>query len=218
MNSDQFEDLPFDHRRRDRLVQQLGDFSSEVQEAFRRVPRHWFVPERDRAYVDAAMPIGGGQTISQPYVIAVMLDALSLRPGERVLDVGSGSGYVASLLAHLVGPDGMVYALERRQDLATAARRVIAAATVGAAPVVPKVGDGLAGLPEHAPYAAIHVACAPVAEPPALREQLEPGGRMVLPCGPFGAQELILVERKDDGYRRSKLLDVRFVPMLEGME
>jgi len=197
---------------------QLGGCEDDdVRAAMRALPRHRFVPVelRPRAYEDTALAIDAGQTISQPRLVAQMLALLALDAGDRVLDVGCGSGYVAALLARLVAPGGEVYAVERQPSLVGHARDRLAEL---APHVHLRLGDGLAGLPEHAPYAAIHVAAACPRVPRALREQLAIGGRLVLPVGPYGStQELMLVERTADGFRESKHGAVRFVPGLPGV-
>jgi len=221
MPANDLQDLPADRRRRARLVETaLAGFTERTREAMAAVPRHWFMDDRAFAYADTAMPIGSGQTISQPYVIAAMLDALAPAPGEAVLDVGSGSGYVSALLARLVGPEGVVYALERHRALVEASRRPLAAvAGDETAPVILACADAFAGLAERAPFDGIHVGCAAVDTPPALLEQLAPGGRLVLPTGRAGAQDLWLHELGENGCTaRTHLLAVRFVPMLPGTE
>ena len=179
--------------------------------------RHRFIPTelRARAYADSALAIDAGQTISQPRLVAQMLTLLALDAGDRVLDVGCGSGYVSTLLARLVAPGGEVYAVERQPALVGHARDPLAEL---APHVHLRLGDGLLGLPEHAPYDAIHVAAACPRIPRALRDQLAIGGRMVLPVGPYGdIQELMLVERLVDGWRESAHGAVRFVPGLPGV-
>ena len=151
-----------------------------VLEAMGRVPRELFVPEQERrrAYADAALPIGHGQTISQPYMVARIVEALSLQPGERVLDVGTGSGYQAAVLAELAVE---VVTIERIPELAEAAKRALAAG--GYENVEVRVGDGTLGVPDRAPFKAIAVAAAAPDVPDTLYEQLEPGGRMAIPVG-----------------------------------
>jgi protein-L-isoaspartate(D-aspartate) O-methyltransferase len=182
-----------------------------VLAAMERVPRELFVPEehRRRAYDDAALPIAGGQTISQPYMVARICEMLVLRGRERVLDVGTGSGYQAAVLAELADE---VHTIERRPELADSARAALAAA--GYDRVHVHVGDGTLGLPEHAPFAAIAVAAAAPGVPPSLYEQLEPGGRMAIPVGGRAGQELQLVVRSPEGPAVVRSVPCRFVPLV----
>jgi protein-L-isoaspartate(D-aspartate) O-methyltransferase len=189
------------------------DVSDErVLEAMRRVPRELFVPDelRDRAYDDAALPIGSGQTISQPAMVALICALLDLRGDERVLDVGTGSGYQAAVLAELAAE---VHTIERRPELAERARASIEAAGYGDRVVV-HVGDGTLGDPEHAPFAAIAVAAAAPDIPRALYGQLEPNGRLVLPVGDRHDQLLELVVRLPDGPKVVRSTPCRFVPLV----
>jgi protein-L-isoaspartate(D-aspartate) O-methyltransferase len=182
-----------------------------VLAAMERVPRELFVAEeyRAHAYDDAALPIAHGQTISQPYMVARICEALALHGGERVLDVGTGSGYQAAVLAELAGE---VHTIERHAELAALARDNLAAA--GYERVQVHVGDGTLGLPEHAPFAAIAVAAAAPRIPPSLYEQLEAGGRLVLPVGGREAQELQLVVRSPEGPAVLHSVPCRFVPLV----
>lgn len=188
-----------------------------VLAAMERVPRELFVSEeqRHRAYDDAALPIGGGQTISQPYMVARICEALALRGDERVLDVGTGSGYQAAVLAELAGD---VFTIERIPELAEGARANLEAA--GYERVEVHVGDGTLGLPERAPFAAIAVAAAAPDIPQSLYQQLEPGGRLVLPVGGRHGQLLQLVVRSPEGPAVVHSVPCRFVPLLgeEGFE
>ena len=182
-----------------------------VLAAMERVPRELFVPEylRDRAYDDAALPIGGGQTISQPYMVARIAEALGLRGGERLLDVGSGSGYQAAVLAELANE---VHTIERLPELAELARANLAAA--GYDRVRVHLGDGTRGLPEHAPFDAIAVAAAAPELPRTLYEQLEPRGRLVVPVGKHGVQRLEVVVRSPEGPAVLRSVPCRFVPLV----
>jgi protein-L-isoaspartate(D-aspartate) O-methyltransferase len=182
-----------------------------VLTAMERVPRELFVPEafRDRAYDDAALPIGRGQTISQPYMVARICEALAAGPNDRVLDVGAGSGYQAAVLAELAGE---VHTIERIPALADQARAALAAA--GYERVQVHVGDGTLGLPEQAPFGAIAVAAAAPEFPPSLYEQLEPGGRLVVPVGGRAGQELQLVVRSPEGPAVLRSVPCRFVPLV----
>ncbi len=184
---------------------------ARVLEAMRHVPRELFVPPelRPRAYEDAALPIGSGQTISQPYMVAAICQALELSGDERVLDVGAGSGYQAAVLAELADE---VHTIERVPELAERARASLTAA--GYDRVEVHLGDGTLGLPEHAPFAAIAVAAAAPRVPAALYEQLAPRGRMVVPVGNRYGQELQLVVRSHEGPAVVRSVPCRFVPLV----
>jgi len=182
-----------------------------VLTAMERVPRELFVPEklRDRAYDDAALPIGADQTISQPYMVARICEALSLTGPERVLDVGTGSGYQAAVLAELAGE---VDTIERIPKLAEQARANLAAAGYGRVRV--HVGDGSRGLPERAPFDAIAVAAAAPELPRTLYDQLEPRGRLVVPVGRRGMQRLEVIVHSPEGPAVLRSVPCRFVPLL----
>jgi len=182
-----------------------------VLEVMERVPRELFVPEveRPRAYEDAALPLGGGQTISQPYMVARIVETLSLRGDERVLDVGTGSGYQAAVLAELAGT---VVTIERIPELAESARANLAAA--GYDRVEVRVGDGTLGVPERAPFDAIAVAAAAPQLPQTLYDQLEPRGRLVVPVGRHGIQRLEVIVRSPEGPAVIKSVPCRFVPLV----
>lgn len=199
---------------RARLVEQLrahGIRDLAVLRAFAATPRHLFVPEavRHRAYEDAALPIGGGQTISQPFTQARYLEALALKGNERVLEVGTGSGYQTALLAALAE---QVFTIERMRPLAAAAQAALRAAKVTNVSVL--VGDGTLGWSAYAPYHAILVAAGGPEVPPPLLEQLAAGGRMIIPVGVRGAQTLTLVQRTAGGVRSTAIGDARFVPLV----
>ncbi len=193
---------------RDQLGQR-GISDSRVLAAFARVPRHCYVPQarRAHAYTDHPLAIGADQTISQPYVVAYMLSVISLQGAERVLELGTGSGYQTALLAELAD---QVYSIEFFANLAARARRVLD--DTGYGRVALRVGDGRMGWPEAAPFDAIVCSAAPATIPPALTEQLAPGGRLILPLG-VERQHLVLLERRPTGLSQRKLLPVRFVPM-----
>jgi protein-L-isoaspartate(D-aspartate) O-methyltransferase len=182
-----------------------------VLAAMERVPRELFVSQdqRGRAYDDAALPIGAGQTISQPYMVARICEALALRGNERVLDVGTGSGYQAAVLAELAAE---VDTIERIPELAERARANLAAA--GYERVRVHVGDGTRGLPERAPFAAIAVAAAAPELPRTLYEQLESRGRLVVPVGKRGVQYLEVVVRSPEGPAVVRSVPCRFVPLV----
>jgi len=194
-----------------RQLRARGIEDEEALRALGRVPRELFVPEaeRRRAYDDAALPIGHGQTISQPYMVAVIVEALAVRPGLRVLDVGGGSGYQAAVLAEL---GAEVVAIERISELAEQARANLATAGYEGVEVV--VGDGTLGWPEHAPYDGIAVAAAAPALPQTLYEQLRPGGRLVVPVGGPRAQRLEVIVRSPEGPAVIHLVPCRFVPLV----
>jgi protein-L-isoaspartate(D-aspartate) O-methyltransferase len=181
-----------------------------VLEAMGRVPRHEFVPEahRHQAYADHPLPIGHGQTISQPYVVAFMTEHLQPRLNERVLEIGTGSGYQAAILAEL-GTE--VFSIEIVEPLARQAEAVLERLGYHNAHV--KAGDGYQGWPEEAPFDAIIVTCAPDRIPQPLLDQLKDGGRMIIPVGPSNNQELVLIEKEGSKLHRRGVLPVRFVPM-----
>jgi protein-L-isoaspartate(D-aspartate) O-methyltransferase len=195
----------------DKQLRARGITDERVLAAMGRVPRELFVPEdfRARAHDDAALPIGEGQTISQPYMVARICEELRLQGGERVLDVGTGSGYQAAVLAELAGE---VHTIERLASLAERARVVLEAAGYGRVEV--HVGDGTLGDPAHAPFGAIAVAAAAPDIPPSLYEQLEPSGRLVLPVGGRDGQELQVVVRTPEGPAVLRSVPCRFVPLV----
>ena len=195
-----------------RQIEARGVRDPRVLAAMRRVPRHEFIPAAQRAlaYRDGPLPIGYGQTISQPYIVAVMTELAKLKPGDRVLEIGTGSGYQAAVLA-AVGAE--VYSIELVPELAAEAAETLR--RLGYDSVQVKHGDGYAGWPEVAPFRAILVTAAPPTVPPLLLEQLAPGGRMVIPVGDY-FQELQVHTRGEDGIDVETIFPVRFVPMLRG--
>ena len=204
------------HRARQRMVQRdlrrRGIDDARVLDAMASLPRHVFVPLADRAhaYEDRALPLEVGQTISQPYMVACMTQALRLRPGDRVLEVGTGSGYQTAVLALLAAE---VFTIERIGDLQGAAREVLD--DLGIANVRYRIGDGTLGWPEHAPYDAIVATAGGPDVPAALLDQLALGGRLVMPVGPmFSGQRLVRVVRELGDYRREDLEPVAFVPLV----
>jgi protein-L-isoaspartate(D-aspartate) O-methyltransferase len=195
----------------ERQLVRRGISDERVLEAMERVPREAFVPPSlvDHAYDDAALPIGDDQTISQPYIVAAMCELLSLRGPERVLDIGTGSGYAAAVLDELAAS---VVSVERIERLAERARQALAA--TGHGDVEVRVADGALGVPDRAPFDAIAVAAATPEIPPALYEQLSEGGRMVLPLGDPGGQRLVRVLRTPQGPVETASLGCRFVPLV----
>lgn len=203
-------------RTRERLVQRLradGIADERVLEAVRTVPRHLLIDEAlaSRAYEDTALPIGYGQTISQPYIVARMTEALCAgRELGRVLEIGTGSGYQAAVLARLVAE---VYTIERLEPvLRTARGRLL---RLGIRNLRYKLGDGSRGWPDQAPYDGIMVTAAPAKLPLGLVDQLAVGARLVIPVGPPGNQQLVIVERTDAGHVTHELQRVSFVPLIE---
>lgn len=208
------EDMNFDEQRQWMVENQLrewGIHDSRVLQAMATVPRELFVPEwqREAAYYDGALAIGDGQTISQPYVVAHMSELLELQGDEKALEVGTGSGYQAAVLSLLARE---VYTVERIARLAQQAQAVLA--ELGHRNVRVRVGDGSLGWPEHAPYDAIIVTCAAPQVPQPLIEQLADGGRFVIPVGPRGMQDLVLVRRRGQKIIHEKCAPVAFVPLI----
>ena len=200
---------------RQRMVEQQlkprGIKDERLLAAMARVPREEFVPadERGDAYEDGPLPIGFDQTISQPYIVAFMTEQLRLKPSDRLLEIGSGSGYQAAVLAELVAD---VYTIEILEPLAKTAEATLQ--RLGYKNVHLKIGDGYQGWPEEAPFDAIIVTCAPDKVPQPLVDQLKDGGRMVIPVGERFAQQLYLLENKNGQLKESATLPVRFVPMM----
>jgi protein-L-isoaspartate(D-aspartate) O-methyltransferase len=208
-------DDPFARARQRMVVEQLagpgrGITNARVLGAMGKVPRHEFVPEalRSQAYQDRALPIGEGQTISQPYVVAFMTEQLEPKQTDRVLEIGTGSGYQAAVLGDLVA---QVYTIEIIQDLASRAATNLQ--RMGYTNVHVRAGDGYQGWPEAAPFDGIIVTCAPEQVPQPLIAQLKDGGRMIIPIGPTWNQELVLLRKHGDKLERHAVLPVRFVPM-----
>ena len=194
------------------LESMSGRIGDKVLQAMTRVPREIFVPEeiRSRAYDDTPLPIGQGQTISAPHMVAIMCDILDLQKGMNVLEVGGGSGYHAAVMAEIIGPEGHVYSVERVPELVSRAREALKRAGILNVTVVE--GDGSNGLPEHAPYDRISVAATAPAVPEPLKDQLKVGGKLVIPVG-VGYQELLLVTRKN-GFAVEEKMGVVFVPLI----
>ena len=184
--------------------------NARVLAAMRKVPRHEFVPEsvRKQAYADFPLPIGHSQTISQPFIVAFMTEQLDPQPGERVLEIGTGSGYQAAILAEM---GATVYTIEIVEPLAKRASEDLK--RLGYTNVLTRAGDGHRGWPEAAPFDAIIVTCAPEKVPAALKEQLKDGGRMIIPVGGRWNQELILLRKRGEQLVEKTVLPVLFVPM-----
>jgi len=210
------EETPDRARERDRMVREQiearGVANPRVLEAMRRVPRHRYVPPglEEAAYRDGPLPIGQGQTISQPFIVASMTELVDPQPGDTILEVGTGSGYQAAVLGELVE---RVYTIEIVVPLASAARERLR--DEGYSNVTVITGDGYAGLPEHAPYDGIVVTAAPPELPAALAEQLAVGAKLVIPVGRVD-QELRVVERTKEGLEERGVYPVRFVPLVRG--
>ena len=205
----------FDVARRRMVEEQLagagrGIKNSNVLDAMAVVPRHEFVPENQRklAYEDEPLPIGYGQTISQPYIVAFMIEKLDPKPADRILEIGTGSGYQAAILSRLVAE---VYTIEILEPLAKQAAANLK--RLGYLNVKVLTGDGYKGWPEHAPFDGIIVTCAPDHIPQPLVDQLRDGGQMIIPVGPPGMQELFLLRKRGTKVEQTAVLPVRFVPM-----
>jgi protein-L-isoaspartate(D-aspartate) O-methyltransferase len=202
----------------DRQLRSRGIRSKVVLDAMGTVPRERFLPpgEEPRAYRDQALPLSRGQTVSQPYMVAIMTEALQLKPTDRVLEIGTGSGYQTAILSPLAA---QIFSVERIPELASGAREVLA--ELGCGNVQVKVGDGTLGWPDEAPFDAILVTAGAPRPPEALKTQLrEDGGRLVVPVGDRYVQELIRLTRDGDEYEVEELLACRFVPLVgqEGWE
>ena len=206
-------------RTRDRLVKRLserGISHPDVLAAMGSVPRHIFVDEAlaHRAYEDSSLPIGSSQTISQPFMVALMTETLCNRPRERVLEVGTGSGYQTAVLAAQPSIE-RIYSIERVEPLVDRADERLRALKVRNVRL--RYGDGYAGWPEEGPFDGILVTAAPRQVPPALLEQLAPGGRLVVPVGADGEQVLEVYDRTEEGITRTSIEQVRFVPLVKGV-
>mgnify|MGYP003869409261 CR=1 FL=1 len=206
---------PYASARRKMVEHQLAGFGRDITnrrvlEVMGLVPRHEFVPANvvKEAYEDYPLPIGHGQTISQPYIVAFMTQALDPQPNHRVLEIGTGSGYQAAVLSPLVKE---VFTIEIIEPLARQAEATLK--RLGYTNVMVKAGDGYLGWPEQAPFDAIIVTCAPEKVPEPLVRQLKDGGRMIIPVGPLHAQELYLLVKEKNSVRQQAVLPVRFVPM-----
>jgi len=209
--------MNYEHER-SKLVQRLKRHgyieSEEVEEAMSKVPRHLFVPEnvRSRAYVDSPQPIGQGQTISAPHMVAMMVEKLDLKEGQRVLEIGGGRGYHAAVIAELVGEGGKVITVELLESLANNAKKVLNKAGYDNVKVV--TGDGSKGFEQESPYDRISVACGAPEIPPPLVNQLNVGGKILIPVGGSFYQNLVLAIKIDkDKIKKKDLGGVLFVPL-----
>lgn len=201
-------------RRRRQLIDAITERGIDdlaILQAIDRVPRHLFVPEavRHRAYEDAALPIGYGQTASQPSIQALYLQILRPQPSDRILEVGTGSGYQTALLAHLAGN---VYSIERIRELSVRARRVLDQLRLSNVALL--VGDGTVGWSRFAPYDAILVSAGAPSVPSALLDQLAPGGRLLIPIGTHKEQRLTLFRRTETGFEQQEIVECQFVPLI----
>jgi protein-L-isoaspartate(D-aspartate) O-methyltransferase len=194
-------------------IMERGITDRNVLAAMRKVPRHLFVPEpyTGSSYEDKPLPIGWNQTISQPYIVAIMTEVLQLRATDRVLEIGTGSGYQAAILAEICDS---VYTIDIIKQLADRAAKTLD--RFGYKNIRVMHGDGYRGWPEYAPFDAIIVTCAPTRIPKPLSDQLAEGGRMIIPVGERGIQELILLVKKNGRIREESVLPVMFVPMIDG--
>jgi protein-L-isoaspartate(D-aspartate) O-methyltransferase len=195
-------------------IEARGVADPRVLEAMRKVPRHRFVPDPVLAYAysDEPLPIGDGQTISQPFIVAYMTEALRLGPAARVMEIGTGSGYQTAVLAEIAA---QVFTIEIVAGLAARAKGLLQ--DMGFRNIRFRTEDAAPGWPEEAPFDAIMATAAPAAVPPAWPAQLKPGGTLVLPVG-AGPQSLVRIVRQGTGWRQEHLLDVRFVPLIRGRE
>jgi len=193
-------------------ISSRGVTDENVLGAMLKVERHLFVPPeyRPEAYEDYPLPVGEGQTISQPYIVAFMTEALELKKEDKVLEIGTGSGYQAAILAEICDS---VFTIEIFQSLGLSATKILA--ELGYTKVFVRIGDGYQGWEEHAPYNAIIVTCSPTHVPEMLEEQLAEGGRMIIPVGGTYTQELVLLEKKNGRLQKKNVLPVRFVPMID---
>lgn len=193
-------------------IEARGITDPKVINAFQKVERHKFVLAEtiSQAYNDYPLPIEEGQTISQPYIVAFMTDALNLKPTDKVLEIGTGSGYQAAILAEICDS---VFTIEIFPKLGKKASNLFS--ELGYKNIYAKIGDGYKGWPEHAPFDAIIVTCSPTKIPEPLKNQLAEGGRMIIPVGSFPSQTLVLLEKRKGKIKQQKILPVRFVPMID---
>lgn len=214
INMTTINDDPYLKKRIEMVEKQIiarGVKNEKVIEAMKKVPRHLFVPEEYRhlAYNDGPLPIGYDQTISQPYIVAYMTEVLDLKGNEKVLEIGTGSGYQAAILGEICKE---VYTIEIVEELANRAKKILE--DLGYKNIFIKIGDGYKGWPEKAPFDAIIVTCSPTNIPKPLIEQLAENGRMIIPVGEWYNQQLVLLRKKNGKMVRENLIPVRFVPMV----
>jgi protein-L-isoaspartate(D-aspartate) O-methyltransferase len=212
---DKIRTVPFFAERKQMVEHQIkgrGVTDERILEAFMKVERHRFVPKPLilSAYEDRPLPIGYGQTISQPYIVAFMTETLHLSRADRVLEIGTGSGYQAAILAELCQH---VYSIEILEPLGRRAKKILN--ELGYKNITIKIGDGYQGWEEYAPYDAVIVTCAPSHVPVPLKEQLKEGGRMIIPVGEGFHQELIFLQKKNQALKQKRTLPVLFVPMVD---
>ncbi len=208
------EDAVLKDLREKMIVRQLiprGISCKNVLDAFKKVPRHHFVPDemQDRSYDDYPLPIGSHQTISQPYMVALMTQSLGLKGGEKVLEIGTGSGYQTAILAEIAKE---VYSVERIAELSEHAKKILD--NIGYENITLEVGDGTLGWPEYAPYDAIIVTAGAPGVPESLAAQLKDGGRLVIPIGSAFTQALTVIEKKDGQLRTEEVCGCAFVPLV----
>lgn len=205
----------FDAARKRMVREQMPDIPPHVLKVMANVPRHLFIPESKQslAYEDMPLPIGHGQTISQPYIVALMTAQLDPQPTDRVLEIGTGSGYQAAVLAQLVAE---VYTVEIIEPLARRAETILRQLNTNNVHV--RISDGSVGWPEETPFDSVIVTCAPEAVPTALIQQLKEDGRLIIPVGPPGAQELRIYQKHKDHLAELQVFPVRFVPMTGAVE
>lgn len=205
------------YSKRKKLVESLKQYgyirSKVVEQAFLSIPRELFVPEHKHhlAYVDRPLDIGNGQTISAPHMVAIMTEAMNLSSGQNVLEVGTGSGYHAAIVSHIIGEHGHVYSIERFQDLAEKARQRLKDAHIHNVSVV--IGDGSLGLEKFAPYDCIYVTCSAPSVPTPLKEQIGIDGKIIIPVGRITG-ELLVITKDENGFHQKSYGGCAFVPLI----
>ena len=197
----------------DKLVKRRYIKSDLAEKAMRKVPRHLFVPEemKDMAYVDSPQPIGQGQTISAPHMVAIMIEALDVEPGQKILEIGGGMGYHAAVLGEMVGKEGKVYSVEYLEYLAESGKKKLKKAGIKNVQII--IGDGSSGYKENAPYDRISVACGAPNIPQPLIKQLKEKGKILIPVGGQMYQNLIKATKEGNSIKKENLGGVLFVPL-----